>query len=166
MKKILKNLKEDWVTGKKIKIQMGRDYREIFVNPSRRELKDIMDLANTDVFRFIADKGNQEIYISSADVYHYDMAKEVGLGSDYEIHHLSAKGVWNEGEVKVVEFADALNYDRHLKFNEKYHNRAEELYEEIINGEYDWMESYHFDLEILKKKSEVWLEKVSKESTR
>lgn len=157
LNKILSNIKEEWEVGGKLGV--SSEYSEIFSNPEKNEIRDIMDMSGLDTFRFIADGERRKVYTASSDIYHYKIAEEMGLGSDYEFRMFSGKGRWDNGKVKVVEYADSLNYSDDLRYDPKYLERAGELYKEVIEGEYDWMEKYNFSLDAIKEVSEIWLEK-------
>lgn len=157
LNQILKNLREEWESS--TDSMQGGEYREIFVNPTKQELRDLEEFSGMSTVKFIADSDKREIYVTSSDVYHYKIAEEVGLNSNYEMTKYSGKGNISGGLVEATAFCDALNFNRQLKYEPDYLERAEEIYSEIINGEYDWMEKYNFDLSVVKERSKVWLEK-------
>lgn len=159
LKCLLDNVKERWEGS--TKSMQKNDYREIFANPTKQELRELEDINNSDsnIIKFIAVKNKREVYVASYDVYHYKIAEEVGVDSDYEMKNFPGKGRIENGVVNVTVYSDALNFKKEMKYDEKYMERAEVLYKEVLDGVWDWVEKYNFDLKELKKRTDVWLEK-------
>lgn len=150
IKAILENLNEKWYKGVKSS-EGNRDYREIFKNPSRNEILDIEryggsrsdGVINSDI-RFIADKKYKEVYITSADVFHRDIMDEVDVLTGNITDYFSGMGrVKNNGNIELSDVSDYF-WGSPKKLNS--------LLDDIVSGDYDWMERYNFSLRKLKYK--------------
>ena len=139
LRKILYNLKEEFVTGYEPVI--GLDYVEIFKNPTEQEIREMV-FEQSNKIRFIADKDKREVYIASGyKTYHEDMADELNI--DYEIK-FSGKGEFDGRKIKNLEMG-----------NETFYAIGEELAEDIVKGDYDWMEDYNFKLSDYKEELKI-----------
>lgn len=119
------------------------EYREIFVNPDRNELRDLISNYERDSVRFIADSGNENIFVSSGDVWHIDILDEIEyLGRDSVFDTFWGIGDFVNGEIEINSFSD--EYDGSIL------DRYLELCECILDGEYDWLKRYHFNLSEIK----------------
>lgn len=134
---IIESINEKWVKG--TKSNNLNKYREIFVNPSKKELQEIVKDARYDSIRFIADGRRKKIYVVLYDVFHYTLAEEIGM-SESEFIYKTFAGM---GDVMMrgVEVDGITDY---LSHSTAYLERYVELGEEILNGDYDWMKRYHF----------------------
>lgn len=149
LNKILNNLKEEFVTS----LKYGGGYREIFVNPSRKEIMDILDSGEGrrgDDIRFIAVKGEKEVYVASADFLHTFIAKKGMYDNSIFaiIGNFSGMGRVEGDEIVVTEISDEYKND-----DESY---TEMIYD-VLEGEYDWMEKRrygNFNLDKIKKRFE------------
>lgn len=145
LKKLLSEIKEKWYSG--TKSNQNGDYREIFVNPSKSDIKDIEEFGGFrfgNGFRFIADKYKKKVYVGSGDVFHMTIAEEIGMDNHEMINeHFAGIGKKDGNKIKANGFTDAYEISA---FRESYAN----LCIEIIDGEYDWMERYNFNLKYIK----------------
>lgn len=119
-------------------------YREIFVNPNKKEIADIYDPDIPDWhkgdIRFIAILEEESIYVVAADVVHITMVDAIGLNRTNV-----AVDFWGIGEIQqrnivVTGFADTYTVEA-----------KNEMGKAILNGKFDWMEKYNFDLSEFKK---------------
>lgn len=140
----LDKLKEEFYTDAR---SVGTNsYREIFVNPSKSEVSDILDEEVRNNLRFIADKDRRKVYLAGGDVFHYIIARESGFDEDYFFYDTFAgTAKFEGGKVLALTWTDYLNDE-----DEDVLRRVEELSKEILAGEYDWMKRYNFDLSIIK----------------
>lgn len=129
LKEILENIKEDFEVG--YEDRYG-EYREIFKNPSWKE---ILDITDGDInFRFVADKSRENIYVAEVSVLHEDIQEEVGGFKEHYFDLFSGVAV-REGRREIRVYLDNLNCN---------------IEDEIIEGEYDWVKKYYFKLRPLK----------------
>ena len=141
LKRILQKIEEEWVAGTE---NIGGEYREIFKNPTKSE---IIDLGEEDhSIRFIADRGNREVYIASGDVFHDIIVKELSKRMEYILENFSGSGWIQRGEVEVRALSDQYWIEEFEGMKSK--KRVEE---EVLSGYYDWMERYNFNLSSIKK---------------
>jgi hypothetical protein len=75
----LKDLVEEFKTA--IKTEFGKAYGEIYVNPTKDELRRIWKILPNQSFRFIATK-NKKLYIFPASMLHYEVRNELDLSND------------------------------------------------------------------------------------
>lgn len=146
LKEILSDIEERFVSD--TKSTEGNDYREIFQNPSRSEFRDIVDFSGRrmgDSIRFIAVKESMNVYCTSADVFHRTMVREIDEIDRMEgvYGNFSGMAELEGGEVEVSHWSDVFEMEGYFPF-------LYELCEDLINGDYDWMERYNFDLSLIK----------------
>lgn len=142
LKKILKEIKERWVMGTEA-TEKG-EYREIFMNPSPNELSDIEEYGGMrygDDMRFIAVKKTQNVYISSADVFHRTIAEEIDELDPVEGVYMNFSGIgkYRNGIVEINDYSDVFDF-------EGYEPWLYELCKDLVGGRYDWLTKYNFDL--------------------
>lgn len=77
LKQILNKVEEEWVAGTKSTTR--NEYREIFKNPSKSEINDILEFEGnkSNNIRFIAVKRTEDIYVTSIDVFHITIVYEI-----------------------------------------------------------------------------------------
>ena len=138
--KILENLNEKFYKGFKHKY-MDNNYFEIFINPSLRELKDLISNSKHWKLRFIADKKTKKVYLVDSEVIHGVIADEIALSDDYR-NLLSGIGTFG-GKFEIL----SLSYDIESKIK---HNKGSQLVDDILDGEYDWLDRYNFDIDEFK----------------
>jgi len=73
----LKDFFEEW----KATIKFLGEVYEIFVNPTRKDLRDIK--IASDVARYIIDFEKKKLYVFSAELMHIAVAKELGIPYDF-----------------------------------------------------------------------------------
>lgn len=154
LKQILNKVEEEWVAGTKSTTR--NEYREIFKNPSKSEINDILEFEGnkSNNIRFIAVKRTEDIYVTSIDVFHITIVYEIDeFENSWDIvNNFSGIGeVFGGRKIEVSEkFSDYL-----YEYPNKLYNRCAE----IVDGDYDWMERYNFDLsgvkEFMKSKIDV-----------
>jgi hypothetical protein len=141
--RILKELKEEFYTNSESSITSK--YREIFVNPSRKEIADLVEEYGRNTVRFIADKRKKKVYVAASDVFHSDIAKDVGLeGYYFFMNTFAGTGKFTQGKILVTDWTDYFNDEE-----DDILRRLEELSWEIIEGDYDWLERYNFALDLI-----------------
>lgn len=140
--RLLEMLNEEWVTG--IERSRGAEtfYYEIFKNPKPSEIKDLLDQSRYyKGARFLADPKRKEVYVWSSDVLHSKVFEHMG----YSVSFAYGK-FW----------AGTSDY-----FSGKFLVNKEELVKRVakglLDGDYDFMERYGFDLSLVKE--EWWLDK-------
>lgn len=153
IRNILENLKEEFMTDSKSNVT--GDYREIFVNPSRSEIRDLNETEIT--VRFIADKRNRDVFVAGEDVFHERIAKEIGMNS-YEWIKECFAGVGSivNGKIQPEDFTDAYH-------NESNMSDFKILLKDILTARYDWLERYNFDLYYINDVAEEELEWIQEE---
>ena len=130
LKEVLFNIREDFEVG--YEDRFG-EYQEIFKNPSWREIKDITE--NDINFRFIADKDKNHLYVAGVNVLHDDIQSKVGGFKKHYFDLFSGIAI-KKGIRNIKVYLNNLNCN---------------IEDEILEGEYDWVEDYYFDLNLLKK---------------
>ena len=126
---ILKNIKEDWEVGFK---HQGI-YKEIFVNPSRSELRELGEK-----YRFIAVKEEQNLYVANIEILHPILAKKINKYSSY-VKYFAGMAIAERNKIVVEDFSDSYFFQ---KYNIEEYFLS--VFEEVKNGEYDWIERYGF----------------------
>lgn len=159
LKDILSNIEERWVVGTRSDAHGA--YREIFMNPDRNDIRDIEEFGgyrHGDNVRFIAVKDSQNVYVSSADVFHRTIAEEVDdlLDIGGVTNNFSGMGNIEGSKIEVTDFSDVF-----IEF-EGYEMSFQTICEDILDGKYDWMERYNFDLGLIKEIAEDELEELKK----
>lgn len=150
MKNILNRVREDFYRGTGSDANM--EYREIFVNPTKRELRSIEKETGLEQVRFIADKEEKNVYVSAIDVFHINIATKIGKGTeDYYLDNFSGMGEIWEGKVEVMGLSD--------NFRDNIEKRTE-LYKDVYYGEYNWMRDYNFDISEIEWAAERELNKM------
>lgn len=146
----LRKIDEEFIEG--LKSKNGK-YREIYVNPNREEINQIIADYDRDNVRFLADKGKNEVYVAAADVLHNDLADKLGDSRykymQYMMNAFPGNGKVKSGKIVVTRWTDLF----FSSDDEDLANRLKELLKEILNGEYDWMEKYSFDLKEIKREA-------------
>lgn len=141
LNEILEDIKEEFVIG--FEPSSSVDYVEIFKNPTQQEMREVINNSENNYIRFIADKNKREVYITSAyRTYHDRMAKALG-NIDYE-NMFSGTGEFDGRVIKDIKMG-----------NETYYAIGEELADDIVKGEYDWLEEYNIELSDYKKKLKI-----------
>lgn len=143
--KILDRLQEKWY--KETISSHNNDYREIFINPSINDILDIekyggtrSDRLRTNDVRFIADISKKNVYVTSADVFHNDIINEVSELRGFPNDYFSGMGeIRKSGSIHITDISDYL-----LDFEHK--DDLIKQFRLILEGKYDWMERYHFEL--------------------
>ncbi|MFW6007653.1 MAG: hypothetical protein ACOCP8_00190 [archaeon] len=113
------------------------DIVEIFVNPTINDITDVKNssgIFDTNQIKFLIDQDSKQIYIwSGTKVYHHiELINKLGLnGNTSNIFNGAVE--FNGGKF-LLNSTNCLGYD-----NEK-----------LLNGDYDWIEQYYFDLNELK----------------
>ena len=148
LKDILSEIKEEWLSGTTATIK-GK-YREIFINPTSGELRDIKEFGGVregDNLRFIAMKGSQDVYASSADVFHRTIVEEIdGLVQEDIWENFSGIGnVDRNGMVNITGFSDFILKDKNYLYD---------VCTDIVNGEYDWLALHNFDMSYIFTRAE------------
>lgn len=136
-------IEEKFYTG--TKSNRNQEYREIFVNPSRKEYNEIAEVEYGKI-RFIAINKDREIYAAPADVFHWRITNEVGLGKNPDWSRIfSGIGEMKGGKFEPTHFTDNLivNDDDIAAFYD--------LLEDLIHGQYDWMEKHYCTLDFIKE---------------
>lgn len=155
LKKILSDIKEEWHT--ETQSSMDKEYREIFKNPTQSDIRDIIEYGGDrlgDDIRFIADRRSQNVYATSADVFHQDMFEEIDeFTDDVKNRIFSGIGDWNGRVIKISYFSDLLIEDETGLYVAS---------RNVVEGKYDWMERYNFDLSDIKDVAEENVESLEK----
>ena len=129
IQKILNNLKEGYVTTLKSAWKDG--VVEIFINPSREEI--LNSLGEYKEVRFIVDRRNNSVYIWEAgSLMHSDVSKKVDEVPNNYLKALIGTADYKNGSLKIKRFGEEININR---------------VEEFVDGEYDWLENYYFEIE-------------------
>lgn len=137
LKQILSRIKEGWVDT--VRGRGKSEYNDVFENPSRKEIKELKSQSERDVVRFIADSRKEKVYVVSLENFHVDIIEVVdSLTRDSIFHTFWGLGNISLGEIEISSFSD--EYDGSIL------DRYLELCNNIIDGKYDWMEKYRFDL--------------------
>lgn len=148
LKSILNKVEEEWVMG--TKATRAKEYREIFKNPSKSELEDIIEFGGERLgsdFRFIAIKDGKDVYVSSADVFHITMTNEIeGLGSTDIYENFSGIADWNRGIVRVKHYSD-------FYYEEGFEKYLYKVSTDILEGRYDFLIKYGFDLSLIEEEA-------------
>ena len=151
LKRVLSDIKEDYFAS--VRSVMGDDVRELFVNPDRSELRDLIEETGDIYVRFIADKRKEKVYLSSSDVVHVDIAMSVGYSYN-ELHEsdylFAGTGIYKEGYVEVNYFGDTQKGERTIK----------RLSKEILEGNFDWMEKYPFKMDKMEEIARDFVDEV------
>ena len=136
--RILRILNEEWYTTVPDK---SGEHVDVFINPSRRDIKDALEGEigrGYGEVRFVADGGNENVYVWNANtsLFHRTVIDEFSLGYVY-------KGIakYDAGDLEVKVGESNIEHDDMLLMN-------------ILDGNYDWMERYNFDLSIVKDYAE------------
>lgn len=137
LKSILKSLKEDFETGYEVR----GEYVEVFVNPIFDEIKECGS-----VIRFTAIGHKKKVYVINAfKTTHPNLGHNIG----YTHAHMNGDafagiGYIDGNEVVVREVSE----ENMGAMNE----RILEMFEEVVNGKYDWLKDYRFNLKKIKEK--------------
>lgn len=123
IKAILENLHEQFAIG--FEDHYGK-YHEVFVNPDKKEVRDASTVFNGEL-RFIADKDTKKVYISDSDVLHDDIQKQIGTFRKHYWDLFSGIALVSGGKIQVGST-----------------NSNDEPKQEVIMGDYDWLERYSF----------------------
>lgn len=127
------------------------DYIEIFKNPKMDEIKSIATKRDRyKSVRFFIEKNRRTIYIWNPEAIHKDVAIEFG----YSFEEMKNK---NLAGVAILQGSKLIFGHSNIATIDKYRRR--ELSEEILNGEYDFMEMYYFDLDPMKVDCQNFLDK-------
>lgn len=145
LKELLEGIQEKFVIG----FDDEGDYIEIFKNPTGDKIISVSNFGREkDALRFIADLDNRDVYIASTDIIHQTIAKEANLN-------------WNEVKTRffpgIAYFWDrvlVVDYE-FLKFSGGLYN-LDKIIEDILDGEYDFLRKFRFDIEELKEKVISW----------
>lgn len=132
---------EKYVKGTK----KAGEYREIFVNPTKQEVVDIENFDGVkwgNNVRFIALKENKKVYTSTGDVLHWMIKDVADLSNSDVAGSFRGMGVADFGEITVTKFGSNIS-DKEKRM----------MANDLINGEYNWMEKYNFDLSKIKQKA-------------
>lgn len=144
LKKILVNIDEKYYTttednyGKMV---------EIFKNPTQQEIKEVvpdpsgggglLGSMGQDEFRYLVDNDDLYVWSSEPAYLHQDLANDLGIGViNGEEGVWAGKGKYNRGNIKIKK----ANYIRDGKTDDM-----------LLEGEFDWLEDYGFDIEKLKR---------------
>lgn len=136
--KILNNIDEKFVTGYK----SWGEWAEIYVNPSMDEIREVSNESNSGKFRFIDDKNLKKVYIGDMHTIHVDIAKKVDLSDNYE-DLFSAFGIYKRTSVAFDKFSMVIAEDT---------DKLIKIFEDIRDGEYDWLDRYRFEIHKLKER--------------
>lgn len=128
IREILLKLNERFVVG----FEGRNGYNEIFVNPDRKEIREVASRGES--FRFIGDKEIKSLYVADVNVLHEEMQEEIGNMKQHYFDLFSGVAI-NEGRYVRIYY-DNLNCN---------------IDDEILEGEYDWVERYNFNIFELKK---------------
>lgn len=144
---ILSRLEEKFHSSKNS--QFG-GYVEIFKNPTLDEIKVSLRKADPNFgeknshLRFLAIKDREEVYVWNPLVTHVEVEKDVKMKfremKDYNIAGMAE--LINNRLVPNFKMMDSV-----------ISRRKSEIVVEIKNGEWDWLEKYHFDLSELERDS-------------
>ncbi|HUS50736.1 MAG TPA: hypothetical protein VMZ91_11270 [Candidatus Paceibacterota bacterium] len=99
-------LQEEWADS----IKMANETRDIFVNPTDKEIKEIMG-GGID-FRFIADSETKKFYVFSGYLLHNKAAESLGLANFYtnEEQTRIIAGIAYKGDVNKYELDGSYNF--------------------------------------------------------
>lgn len=159
---ILNNINEKWVSSTKTRFG---NYREIFVNPSKEDLKDVIDsdlenkkyglLVQGDI-RFLASRDSKTVYVATSDLMHWRMGEELGY-KQYDTYKkfFCGEGKYKNGKIEVIRFSDIYEdrYETFVEYGLDENNIVPsyiEICEELLSGKYDWLRRYNFDLSKIK----------------
>lgn len=145
---IVTKIDEKWIKGTKSTFK--KEYREIFKNPSKEELLQLDELGIEkygENIRFIAINKSKNIYVTSADVFHTSMKREIPelVPEDFTTT-FSGAGGFKRGKVEVTWWTDELNDPKHER-------SLYNICKEVILGDYDWIERYNFELGLFKQRA-------------
>lgn len=136
IKSIIENINEKWDST--IQAKSGK-YVDIFKNPSRRDIKEALGDIRSGYgeLRFVADNEYKDVYVWNADtsLFHIKVIRGKNLGG---IGVYKGVAVYNAGELEV-------------KIGESNIDTDDILLLDILDGEYDWLERYNFDLSVVKE---------------
>lgn len=146
IRSILENLKEEFHSGKESK---WGDYTEIFVNPNMDEIRESLRERGTVTLRFLAVKRERKLYIWNPELIHKDAADEVGISfNEMKENNLAGVALFENNQLYFGQ-SNVASIDKY---------RRRELAEEVLNGDYDWLEDFYFNLNPMKEDCENFLE--------
>ena len=135
LKTILSDIKEKYYDTEKISGYFGDSYVELFKNPNRREIED--SLGKWDTIRFYIYDGDVYIWDSGKSYLHHDFIKNLGLSNHRG--NIAGQAEYRDGRLVVIE-TTVMSEARSL---------------DVLEGKYDWLERYYFDMGNWKKELEV-----------
>lgn len=149
IREILIKLNEEFYGGFKV----NGEYVEIFKNPSKEEIRDV---ANDNRFgesfvRFLALYDIEDLYIWSADILHDEIDYKLDFVTYDEMidKYFSSHGSFSGSEI-LIEKQDLDDL-----YNSKVRER---ICREIIDGKYDWLSRYYFNIDVMKESAIYFLE--------
>lgn len=142
LKQILSDIKEEFVTG--FEDNYTDKYVELFRNPTRQEIEEIVDEEGN--LRFYTDKMLDNFYVWDGRVIHSVVASEIGVSLKVMQNELAGKGVWNGRSIEIESIYDINANDR------------VRICKDILRGEYDFLEDHLVDLEGLKRIAKSFLD--------
>lgn len=139
--KILNNLSEKFYKGGKFR----GEYVEVFKNPTLDEIRSACE-EDYNYIRFVADKYKEDLYVWNGDILHMDIVKVVKEFNYSELKnkYFACHGVLDGRNVHVSDedLADMGSRE------------CERVCLEIINGDFDWLDMYNFDIDVLRESAE------------
>lgn len=126
--KVINLLKEEFKAG----TIRNNIYYEIFVNPTREELKDLTKDSKYKMVRFIIDTSKKKLYVFDAHLLHHYAAREINIPLKYEERYIPGMGKYHNG--KII-------------FHKKFHSAEEEqAIKEIKEKNPKWYRKYFTEL--------------------
>lgn len=131
LENIVKELDEKWYKG----VEIGKDYVEIYKNPSRKDIKEIFKSGmGYGQVRFVANISYKEVFVWDADtpLFHNEVMMEE------DIYGLKGVAYYDAGELEVRTHESNVLSDDIIALD-------------VLEGKYDWLENYYFDISIIKE---------------
>lgn len=125
---------------------------EILENPSRDEIESILD--DYDTLRFIADSRKKNVLIFSSELLHFQAVRKFNI--DIDVDNFTGVAYYENGKI-VSDIEDVIG-GKYMGVN--YFDTSDLqkfISEKIIEGDYDYLKRYHFDINHLKNDSSKYV---------
>lgn len=146
LKRILSDIEERFYKGDNVR----GEYYEIFKNPSLDEIREVLNdkYEGDEEIRFIADYQEEDVYIASTELVHSDIADLSDLAwssSVVDKRYFPGIAYYRGTELEVDVYF--------LECSVGLYN-VEKIIDDVLNGEYDYLERYYFNVNKLKREVE------------
>lgn len=145
LKKVLDDIKEKFAGS--VYNSWKDEHVEFFMNPSRKEILDVLDSNNC--VRYFTNNDDKEVYVWNASrAMHSEVAEQIYFDNKYRIldNNLYGQAKYIDGKLKIgQEMTGESGSEFKIKTIDAY---------QIRQGEYDWLEKNYFDIEGFKRLEE------------